>query len=532
MTTNWFRVRGVLLGVGATVLMGVSVGAAKLTSIPLAHGWGLATAAAVYTPASRPPVSDAEATRAVASAKDLSTAFRVAADRVLPSLVSIETSVTHSRASAPARKAIPWQGRRNPFEGTPFEDMLPQMPFGEDFRFEFPEPGGQQHGIGSGVVFNKSGLIMTNSHVVAGGKQAKVLVRLADGREYTADEVWADDKTDIAVVKITAEDLVPAEFADSDQVAVGDWVLALGQPFGLEHTVTAGIISATHRGVGINARENFLQTDAAINPGNSGGPLVNLDGQVVGINTAISSRGGGNDGVGFAVPINVAHWVADQLASGGHVRRAYLGVGIQPIDADMAKQFGVKPREGVLVTDVYENTPAVKAGLKSGDVIVKYAGVAVRSPQELQMIVERSELGRRHELTVMRDGKTITLDFVPEEQPESFGGRPAVDDSPEPETRSSSALDDYGIEIGPADAELAKRLGVDNGAAVVITQVEAGSSAARAGLEAGMVVAEINRQPVANVDDCLKILKEHTADRDLLLLVKTDRGSRFVVLKP
>jgi serine protease Do len=412
--------------------------------------------------------------------------------------------------------------------------MFPKLPFDEDFHFEFPERPERQQGIGSGVIVDASGLIITNSHVVAGGRDAQVLVRLSDGREYVADEVWADAETDIAVVKILgADDLVPAQLADSDQVAVGDWVLALGQPFGLERTVTAGIISATHRGVGINARENFLQTDAAINPGNSGGPLVNLDGQIVGINTAISSRGGGNDGVGFAVPINVAKWVADQLATEGHVRRAYLGIGIQPIDADIARQFGVKPRGGVLVTEVYADTPAAKSGLKSGDVIVKYAGVAISSPQELQMVAERSKLGERHELTVVRDGERITLTLVPKEQPEKFGARPVTSEQREPrsESPSSSAFAEYGLEIGELDADVAERLGIEDDG-VLITSVEDGGPGQRAGLEAGMVIVEMNRHAVTSVEDGIRTLGGLEEGSELLLRIKSAHGSHYVVLKP
>ncbi|MCH5373751.1 MAG: trypsin-like peptidase domain-containing protein [Planctomycetes bacterium] len=292
---------------------------------------------------------------------------------------------------APGRSPF---GGRNPFEGTPFGDLFKDTPFGDGFRFEMP-PGDQvPHGggLGSGVIIDPSGLVLTNNHVVAGGGQ--VSVRLYDGREFSASQVWTDPKTDIAVVKLDgAKDLTAAKLGNSDMVSIGDWVLALGQPFGLESTVTAGIISAKHRGIGITARDNFLQTDAAINPGNSGGPLVNLNGEVIGVNTAISSRSGGNDGIGFAIPINLAKWVANQLAKEGVVHRAYLGVGIQPVSQKLADQFHVKPREGVVVTDVFPNTPAAKAGVKSGDVIVEFAGVAVSSPQELQTLVEQAQMG-------------------------------------------------------------------------------------------------------------------------------------------
>ncbi|MFO0911744.1 MAG: Do family serine endopeptidase [Pirellulales bacterium] len=478
-----------------------------------------------------PAINSDQAERAVASAKDLSTAFRVASDRVLPSLVTIETTVkAPAMAESPMKPHGPKDGE-NPFRGTPFEDFFKDAPLGQGFKFESPQgPQPPQHGTGSGVVIDKSGLIMTNNHVVAGGTPEDILVRLSDGREFQATDVWTDPKTDIAIVKIKADGLTPAKIGDSDQVSVGDWVLALGQPFGLESTVTAGIISAKHRGVGIAARESFLQTDAAINPGNSGGPLVNLDGEVIGINTAISSRNGGNDGVGFAVPINMANWVGNQLAHGGVVKRAYLGVGIQPVTASIASQFHVKPREGVVVTDVYPDTPAAKAGLQSGDVIVEYAGVKVTSPQELQVVVEKSELGRPHVLNVMRDGKPMTLNFTPEEQPESFGrGKPSAEEKSE--EKAPAVLNSVGLELSNLDQAVAEKLNMKGTDGVVITDVQAGSLAATAGLESGMVITQVQRQPVKSVEECQKLMQQADLDEGLLLLVKTHQGSRFVILK-
>ncbi len=468
-----------------------------------------------------PPVSPAEAQRAVSSAKDLSTAFRVVSERLLPAVVTIETSPKVAAVQEAQRRpgpAVPF-GDENPFEGTPFEEFFKGSPPGQGFRFEMP-PGLSQprRGMGSGVVYDASGLIMTNHHVVAGG--GDVTVRLTDGREFQATKVWSDPKTDIAVVKIEgASPLVAADLGDSDNVFVGDWVLALGQPFGLESTVTSGIISAKGRGIGITPRENFLQTDAAINPGNSGGPLVNLDGQVIGINTAISSRGGGNDGVGFAIPVNLAKWVADQLANGGTVHRAFLGVGIQPVTAALADKFQVQPRQGVVVTDVFPDTPAAKAGLQSGDVIVNYAGLTVTTPQQLQVAVERSEMGRPHEISIVRNGKSMTLTFTPEEQPEQFGmarsGSASPNDSPPSET---SELAKFGFQIGSLNAELAARMGLQDVKGVLITAVKANSPADRAGLESGMVITQVNRQTVETVDDVIQVLKEESPQAGVLLL--------------
>ncbi len=249
-----------------------------------------------------------------------------------------------------------------------------------------------------------------------------MVVRTQDGREFEATQVLSDPQTDIAIVKVdTSESLPFAKLANSDLTQVGDWVVALGQPFGLESTVTAGIVSAKNRGIGITARESFIQTDAAINPGNSGGPLVNLQGEIVGINTAISSQSGANAGVGFAVPSNLAGWVKDQLLDNGRVQRAYLGVGIQPVSFELASQLGVPARSGVAITDVLPETPAAKTGFQAGDVIVKFDGKPVTSPQQLQLVVERSALGKRLPVEVIRNGKSMVLTYEPATAPESFG---------------------------------------------------------------------------------------------------------------
>lgn len=356
---------------------------------------------------------------AINSAVDLSTAFRTVSTALLPTVVAIENrpQLTHQISGGPAANdALPEDeglDRRHPFAGTPFEDMfrdfqyrsprqgVPSMPFGT------PMPN---RGIGSGVIIDASGIVLTNNHVVEGG--GEVIVRTHDGREFAAVDVWTDPKTDLAVVRIeNAEDLIAAPLGNSDESSIGDWVLALGQPFGLESTVTAGIISAKHRDLGITDRENFLQTDAAINPGNSGGPLVNMRGEVIGINTAIHSRSGGNEGIGFAVPSNLARWVSRQLVDEGKVRRAYLGVGIQPVTGQLAGELAVKPRSGVAVTKVMEGTPAAEAGLQEGDVIVRIAGQVVKTPQALQLAVERSPIGDRVELQVVRGGETIDLTY-------------------------------------------------------------------------------------------------------------------------
>ncbi len=472
---------------------------------------------------------------AIESANSLSSAFRTVANELLPSVVAIEN-----------RPAVAWNTKshampsadgfvENPFKGTPFEDMFKGYKFqqppdlqkplrpGENHRSPRPSPRG---GIGSGVIIDAKGIILTNNHVVAGG--GEVTVRTQDGSEYVATNVWTDPKTDLAVVQIeTTDDLVAAALGDSDDVSIGDWVIALGQPFGLESTVTAGIISAKHRGIGITARENFLQTDAAINPGNSGGPLVNLRGEVVGINTAIQSRSGGNEGIGFAIPSNLARWVGDQLVSSGTVKRAYLGVGIQPVSQELARQLAVKPRGGVVVTEVYPDTPADAAGLKPGDVIVRFGSTTTATPQSLQLAVERSPIGDPLVIHVVRDGKPIELEYVAAEQPTDFAVK--VDDKP---AATGKRMQGLGLEISPLDSDVADQLGMANVEGVVVTSVRDDSSAAEAGIAPGMVIVQVNREPVTTVDEFESALKKSKdSDRGTLLLVKSDSGTKFVVVK-
>jgi serine protease Do len=445
------------------------------------------------------------------------------------------------------RPAVAWQQRgdmqpsqqwtpngnqrgENPFEGTPFEDLFNERGFRME-PYAGPERGRQSPqpmpgGIGSGVIIDPAGIILTNNHVVEGG--GEVTVKTFDGREFVATQVWTDPKTDLAVVKIdNAADLTAAPLGDSDQVEIGDWVIALGQPFGLESTVTAGIISAKDRGIGITDRESFLQTDAAINPGNSGGPLVNLRGEVIGINTAISTRSGGNNGIGFAVPSNLASWVSQQLLTDGTVHRAYLGVGIQPVTQELAEQLSVSPRSGVAVTQVFADTPAEKAGLRVGDVIVEFDGRKVTTPQQLQLVVERTESGKRVSLEVRRNGKTVQLEFVADEQPSDFAAR-----SPKSKQGSSEQrFENYGLEIAPLDSDVAEQLGMEGVDGVLISHVEPGSPTEQAGLEAGMVVVQVNRQSVSSVEEFAQAVKRQDEKKGMLLVVRTEQGSRFVVVK-
>jgi serine protease Do len=463
-------------------------------------------------------------------AKSLSNAFHTAASRVLPSVVTItctpEAVQTKMDTETPDDNEA-----ESPLNGSPFGDMLKDPQFRKFFKGQ-PMPGMPHHGSassGSGVIVDPSGVILTNNHVVAEGGLIKV--RLSDGREFKAVKIKTDPKTDLAIVHIEgAGNLPAAKLGNSAPVEVGDWVLALGQPFGLEGTVTAGIVSAKGRGIGITDREDFIQTDAAINPGNSGGPLVDLDGQVIGINTAISSNSGGYQGVGFAIPIDLAKWVGGQLETSGSVHRAYLGVIIQPVTQPLAEQFHVKVHGGVLVTEVQPDSPAGKAGVKTGDIIEQFAGQPVSEPRQLQNIVERSGIGSSQEMKVWRDGKEVDLGIVCKEMPGNLRLAGGHFNSGE-HSAGDQKFKQLGIEADNLTPQLTEQLGIKADYGVAITNVRANSPAASAGLAPGMVISEVNRMPVKNVDDLRKALGSRGLDRGVLMLVHSSEGSRFVVIR-
>ncbi len=469
----------------------------------------LASIGAVMPNASKNP--------AAAPARALSQGFREAVKAVQPAVVMIKSE---SAMPVKMEDQTPGDDDSRGQSADPFGN-IPEL---RKFFRNAPQTPHHEGGLGSGLIIDPSGVILTNAHVVRDGRE--ITVRLHDGREYKATKVHSDPKADLAVLRIEgADNLTAAKLGNSDEAEVGDWVLALGNPFGLEGTVTAGIISAKGRGIGINQRENFIQTDAAINPGNSGGPLVNLDGEVIGINTAISSNSGGNEGVGFAIPINLAKWVAKQLTDGETVHRARLGVMIQPVTQDLAQQFGVKMHEGVLVAGVSADSPAAKVGFKAGDVIVEFAGKAVSSPQELQGLVEQSPIGKEESVVVVRQGKRVELKVSPNEATDDAvaGGEHAAP--------RGHALERLGMEVQNLTPDLAAKLQIHSEQGVVVTDVKAGSVAERAGLTSGAVIVEANRAAVKNVGDLSRVLDEKSLAKGVLLLVRTAEGSRFLVMR-
>jgi serine protease Do len=381
----------------------------------------------------------------------------------------------------------------------------------------------QERSLGSGVIVSPDGYILTNNHVVDGGTDIKV--SLNDKREFTARVVGTDSKTDLAVLKIDQTGLPTLTLADSSKVQVGDIVLAIGNPFGVGQTVTMGIVSAIGRGgLGIEDYEDFIQTDAAINPGNSGGALVNAEGRLVGISTAILSRSGGNQGIGFAIPANMARNVMDQIIHGGKVSRAFLGVLIQPITPDLAKAFKLTKSEGALISDVSPNSPAERAGLKAGDIVTKLDDQLILDSRALQLMIGQFTPGRTVRLTVVRDRAerqySITLGEQPSDQSESaITGRG---------TSSDRALD--GVSLETLTPERARQYGISSTTkGVVVRRIDRDSPAAQAGLEQGDVILEVNRQAVTTVEQLDRYINQGAGDTTLLF-VSHDGRTRYVVI--
>jgi len=402
------------------------------------------------------------------------------------------------------------------------DDDQSQEFFGPFERFfNMPRRPFKARSLGSGFIIDTKGFIITNNHVVENADE--IVVKLSTGKEYKAKVVGRDAKTDIALIEIKGgADLPAVKLGDSDGLKVGEWVVAIGNPFGLENTVTAGIISALGRHINQGPYDNFIQTDAAINPGNSGGPLLNTKGDVVGINTAIFSRGGGNIGIGFAIPINLAHEIVPQLKEKGHVTRGWLGVMIQKVTPDIAESLGLEDTKGALVADVVKEGPAEAAGLKQGDVIVEFDGKPVVDSAELPLLVARTGVG-----------KTVKLKVVREKNTQEFSVKVAELKEEDLAEASGSTSEDLGLAVQSLTPELAENLNLDKSVkGVVVTQVEPGGPAAEAGLRRGDVILEVNRKPVKNASAYQKAVREAGKGKSLLFLVRRGDNTIFLALKP
>lgn len=460
----------------------------------------------------------------IKSPHDLSSAFRAVSETSLPAIVAIETIIKPKVLETNSRGGDDENGQADPFQNSPFKD---DPIFREFFgRRGGPRQSPGQHGAGSGFVIDSSGIIVTNSHVVNGADEVRV--KFADGTEIKAESWVGDSVTDVAIIKLKADKpLATVDFGDSDAMQVGDWVLALGNPFDIGTTVTAGIISATDRkGLDINGREHFLQTDAAINPGNSGGALVNMNGEVVGINTAISSRSGGYDGIGFAIPSNQARKIVDKLRADGTVHRSYIGVTLDDLKPQLKKALGVA--SGVAVMDVLPNAPASKAGIQPGDVIVKFAGEPVKNRPSMQEFVEQLEPGKSYTAEVLRDGKMINVEITLEQRTsDAYTKGDLKKDAPE----KQKELSKLGFKATTLTPELSKQLGAGDLTGVVILSVDPGSVSGQAGLREGDVVTKVANTKVETLEAFQKAVEEAKLEDGLLLQVRRGTSTRLVLLQ-
>ncbi|MBE0464380.1 MAG: DegQ family serine endoprotease [Halomonadaceae bacterium] len=431
-----------------------------------------------------------------------------------PGVVNISTSRTVQRSNAPSIGG---------FGGQEIPEIFRHF-FGDSFGDSFPSPPGsgpgrseERQSLGSGFVISEDGYVMTNAHVVQDADE--ILVRLNDRRELPAELVGSDAQTDVALLKIEATGLPVLNLGNSDNLKVGEWVAAIGSPFGFDHSVTAGIVSAINRTLPRDAYVPFIQTDVAINPGNSGGPLFNLDGEVVGINSQIFTRSGGFMGLSFAIPINVAMDVADQLREGGHVDRGWLGVMIQPVSRDLAESFGMENASGALIADLDPEGPAAQGGLRAGDVIISVNGDEVDRSSSLPRLIGRAAPGSEVELTLMRDGEQVT-------ETVELGHWP---DSEKAEGEGSNNQVRLGISVAELDDTVRERLSIDGG--VEVRQVEPGSVAAQAGLQVGDVLVSIDHRGVSSADELLSIVEGLPSDRAIPLRIYRDGRSLFVALR-
>jgi len=450
----------------------------------------------------------------IATLRQMGKAFASIAEKTSPAVIRLEAERTVTR-DYPSMRNMPF--------GDPFSD-----PFEFFFRRRSPQQRQQPRQYreprtaqGSGFIISADGYILTNNHMVEGSE--KVNVELTDGRKFTAKIIGTDSDSDVAVIKIDASDLAYLELADSDALEVGEWVLAIGNPLGLSHTVTAGIVSAKGRsGFGLANFENFIQTDAAINFGNSGGPLINLDGKVVGINTAIAGSAG-NIGIGFAIPINMAKNIYDQLVNNGTVERGYIGIKFGELEPELASALGLKEdTKGISVIEVMEDSPAEKAGIKRYDVIVEFEGKPVEKSNEFRNRVAMLNPGTKVEIVVLRNRRrkkiTLNLATLPSRE-ELTGALPQ-------ETRK-----ELGFSVEDLTDEMAKRYGYEGQSGVVVREVESGSQAEKKGIAPGALIKEVNQQKVRNTREFNEAIKDARKEGIALLFVKRGRYTFFVPLK-
>ncbi|MGR3220179.1 MAG: Do family serine endopeptidase [Candidatus Anammoxibacter sp.] len=464
------------------------------------------------------------------SARSLERILELVSEVIKPSVVSITAIKVISHPPIPysrgkSQRGNPHgnpHGREQQFRGP--QDFFDFFGGGGQpdrrFKGKVPKREFKQRGLGTGVIVDEKGYILTNNHVVEGADEIKVI--LGDKREFVGTVVGTDPQSDIAVIKIEGSDLTAASLGDSDELRAGNWAIAIGNPFGLSQTVSLGVISATGRAnIGIAQYEDMLQTDAAINPGNSGGPLINIKGEVIGINTAIFTKTGGYQGIGFAIPINMARVIMQSLIKTGRVARGWLGVVIQDLTPALIKQFDVSLKEGVLIADVQDNSPASDAGMQVGDIIIAYESKHIRDVNHLRNVVAQTEIGKDVTVDILRNGKEKSLKIKIKEQPSdlfaSAGG--------------SQGTINIGLTVQNLTNELAKNLNIDENNGVVVTEVVPGSPAAEAEIREGDLIKEVNRQKVKDVDEFWRVIKSTSGNKEILFLAKRGDYTRYVILK-
>jgi serine protease Do len=449
-------------------------------------------------------------------ARELSDAFAATAKKAMPAVVSIriKKTIETSPMETPFGYNDPFGGFGDDFLRKFFGNRLPQQQTPQKYI---------EQGLGSGFIISKDGYILTNNHVV--GNVDKITVQLQDGRKFeNAKLIGTDPDTEVALIKIEGDNFPVLPMGDSDKNEIGDWVIAIGNPFGLSETVTVGVISAVGRSnVGIAAYENFTQTDAAINPGNSGGPLINLDGQVIGINTAIYSESGGYMGIGFAIPINMARTIEEQLKEHGKVTRGYLGIYGQDVTPDMAQLLGLKSNQGIIVTTVEKGSPADKVGIESHDVFLEINSKKIESYDSFRNEVAMFKPGSKVTLLVSRAGKTSDVIVTLGERPTEV----AQSNQPTGQPQSQQTM---GIQVQNLTKDLADRFGYTLGEGVIVTRVIQGGPAAEAGIQPGDLIQSVNRQSVSNVDEFEQAVSRAKGNK-ILLLIKHGEYSQFVIVQ-
>jgi serine protease Do len=454
-----------------------------------------------FTTSGAPEIPAAQAVPAASdSAIKTPLSFSDLAERVKPTVVNISTSKTFKGRG----------GLGAPFGSSPFGDEFFDRFFGDQPHREF-----KQRSLGSGFIISNDGYIFTNNHVV---EQAdKILVKISSGKEYEAKVIGTDANTDIALIKIKPDNSLPvAEIGDSEKLRVGEWVIAIGNPFGLEATVTAGIVSAKGRVIGAGPYDNFIQTDASINPGNSGGPLFNMEGKVIGINTAIVAQG---QGIGFAIPISMAKSILADLKTKGKVTRGWLGISVQDISEDIAKNLNHKNKSGALVSDVFKGDPADKAGIKVGDIIIEINGKIIKDTHDLLLTIATLQVGQKMNVKAIRDGREMTFQVTVAERKENVAM-----------AAERSGKGYFGITAQEITAEIARQLGISR-EGVMVTEVQGGSTADEVGIQTQDIIVQVNRVKISSMKDFNREITKAAEKKSVTLLIKRGRSSFFVALR-